>query len=63
MKISCKGYAGTLLSLEGTENSIRSMNGATIGKTVLYDVEMRAEDGAKISLSNVKESEILIELE
>lgn len=58
MKIKCRGYSGELVSLDATEAAVSTVSVDILYDIEWYDIEIRTEDGAKISLSRVKKNEI-----
>lgn len=61
MKIKCRGYCGDLLSLNGIEKTGITSIGLSVSEIPFYDLEILAEDGAKISLYGVLDNEIIME--
>lgn len=58
MKIKCRGYLGELISLDATETVVRKNDENLLFESNWYDIEIRAENGAKVFLSRVMEAEI-----
>lgn len=62
MKIECRGYAGNLINLEATEEYEAGIGRGRLPHytTQWYEISIRTDDGAKITLSAVSEREIRV---
>lgn len=59
MRIKCRGYEGNMIELEANEVYVRNpYSYEPIRAVPSYDISIRTDDGAKIELDGVKESEI-----
>lgn len=59
MRIKCRGYEGNMIELDANEVYVRNpYTYEQIRAVPSYDISIRTDDGAKIELDGVKESEI-----
>lgn len=59
MRIKCRGYEGNMIDLEANEVAYRAPFTYELIRAVpSYVISIRTDDGAKIELDCVKESEI-----
>ena len=59
MRIKCRGYEGNMIDLEANEAAVRNPFTCELIRAVpSYDISIRTDDGAKVYLDCVRESEI-----